>query len=310
MSLIEENLLTGEERVLLSLRGLYREKGYQPFRMSRFEEYDLYARNKDFLVSENVITFTDTDGRLLALKPDVTLSIVRSAPEEGIQRVHYQEKVYRVGGFSRTFQEITQTGIECIGELTERELAEVLCLAAASLGCISEHSVLHVSHMGAVARLMDQAGLTSEQRKMALEHLSHRAEHLLRAELSAASVPEGALKALCRLCRLTGGIDEVSEELRGLGCAEESEMLRRLFEYAAEHGQADRLSLDFSVVNDLGYYNGIVFHGYVDGVPVRVLSGGQYDRLLKKLGRKGRAAGFAVYVDTLETLLEGGVTPC
>ena len=49
--------------------------------MSRFEEYDLYVANKDFLISDEVITFTDRSGRLLAMKPDVTLSIIKNAPD-------------------------------------------------------------------------------------------------------------------------------------------------------------------------------------------------------------------------------------
>ena len=48
--------LTSEERTLLKLRALYRQYGYAQYRMSKFEEYDLYAGNKDFLVSENVLT--------------------------------------------------------------------------------------------------------------------------------------------------------------------------------------------------------------------------------------------------------------
>jgi ATP phosphoribosyltransferase regulatory subunit len=50
------------------------------------------------------------------------------------------------------------------------------------------------------------------------------------------------------------------------------------------------------------YYNGIVFQGYVPGVPSCVLSGGSYDRLLKRMGKKGRGIGFACYLDKLERL--------
>ena len=67
-----------DERAGLLLRELYHQHGYQSYRMSKFEPYDLYARNKSFLVSENILTFTDTDGRLMALKPDVTLSIIKN----------------------------------------------------------------------------------------------------------------------------------------------------------------------------------------------------------------------------------------
>ena len=72
----------GEERMVQALRALYSSYGYAKYKMNRFEEYDLYARNKDFLVSGNIITFTDTDGSLMALKPDVTLSIVKGFREE------------------------------------------------------------------------------------------------------------------------------------------------------------------------------------------------------------------------------------
>ena len=64
------------------------------------------------------------------------------------------------------------------------------------------------------------------------------------------------------------------------------------------------LSIDISTVNDLGYYNGLVFRGYVDGVPERVIAGGQYDPLVRKLGRRGGAIGFAVYLDALERMQE------
>ena len=52
----------------------------------------------------------------------------------------------------------------------------------------------------------------------------------------------------------------------------------------------------------MNYYSGIVFRGFVDGVPEGILSGGQYDGLMHRMGRKSGAAGFAVYLDLLERL--------
>ena len=75
---INDELMQRSERIVLGLQQMYLDAGYTPYRMSKFEEYDLYADNKDFLISDNVITFTDTSGRLMALKPDVTLSIVKN----------------------------------------------------------------------------------------------------------------------------------------------------------------------------------------------------------------------------------------
>ena len=89
--LIDDRVMNGQERISFMLRSLYSQHGYERYRMSKFEEYDLYSRNKDFLFSEGVITFTDTTGRLMALKPDVTLSIVKNRKDTpgSIQKLYY-----------------------------------------------------------------------------------------------------------------------------------------------------------------------------------------------------------------------------
>ena len=68
--------------------------------------------NKNFLSSENVIVFTDLDGRLMALKPDITLSIVRHAAKEpaAAEKLYYTETIYRPSAESHTFKEISRWG--------------------------------------------------------------------------------------------------------------------------------------------------------------------------------------------------------
>ena len=94
----DESILKSDERAVYELRSLYREYGYTQYKMSKFEEYDLYSENKDFLVSDGIITFNDTNGKLLALKPDVTLSILKNFKDEenAVQRLYYNENVYRI----------------------------------------------------------------------------------------------------------------------------------------------------------------------------------------------------------------------
>jgi ATP phosphoribosyltransferase regulatory subunit len=122
---------THSEQAVQRLRELYRSYGYIQYKMSKFEPYDLYVHNKSFLVSEDILTFTDADGRLMALKPDVTLSIVKNAKEgAGLQKVYYSENVYRTSPMTRGFREIMQTGLECVGEMDLVAMGEVLSLAA------------------------------------------------------------------------------------------------------------------------------------------------------------------------------------
>ena len=53
--MIDGKILKNDERAVYKLRSLYRKYGYMPFKMSKFEEYELYVRNKDFLVSDRII---------------------------------------------------------------------------------------------------------------------------------------------------------------------------------------------------------------------------------------------------------------
>ena len=149
--------LRREEQAAFALRGLYEGYGYAPYKMSKFEEYDLYVRNKEFLISDGVITFTDTDGKLMALKPDVTLSIIKNGEDiPGCkQKVYYNETVYRAAGASHRIKEIMQTGIECIGDVDMYDICEVVTLAAASLASVSPRFVLDISHLGILSALLD-----------------------------------------------------------------------------------------------------------------------------------------------------------
>lgn len=111
-----DEILTREERTVLALRSLYAAMGYRPYKMGKFEEYDFYAENRRFLERGNIAAFTDTTGRLMALKPDVTLSIAKGAAARAdTLKVYYDESVYRAPDPDAGFQEITQTGLECIG---------------------------------------------------------------------------------------------------------------------------------------------------------------------------------------------------
>ena len=64
------------------------------------------------------------------------------------------------------------------------------------------------------------------------------------------------------------------------------------------------IRIDFSVAGDMSYYGGIVMSGFIRGISRSVLSGGQYDGLLQKMGRKSGAVGFALYLDLLWELEE------
>lgn len=296
--------LKKEERVLFALRALYQQYGYRQFKMGKFEEYDLYARNKDFLISDGVITFTDTDGRLMALKPDVTLSIIKNTRDVpgGLTKLCYSENVYRISGSTRCFKEIMQTGLECIGEVDLYSLCEVIALAAQSLQIIDERWVLDLSHMGVIAALVDELNLDAPARAAALKCIGEKNADDLRK-----LCPNGNIDGVLALIDAHGDPAKVIEALRPWCRGGAAKAALDELEAVARALAADGLTgvqVDFSIVNDMNYYNGIVFRGYIDGIPGGVLSGGQYDTLMRRMGRRARAVGFAIAMDLLERLAD------
>ncbi len=282
---------------LSDLRALYRRYGYSKYKMSKFEEYDLYVRNKSFLISDNIITFTDTDGKLMALKPDVTLSIVKNCQGgESLHKVYYDESVYRIS--NHAYKEIRQIGLECMGNIDGYVIYETLMLAIRSLEAISEDFVLDVSHMGILSDIMDALSVSDEGRDKLLSCIGEKNTHGIRAICAEEGIDEEKSKVLCALATIYGEADKVADKLSAFV---ESEKLSELKNILSMLGDK-RVRIDFSVVNDMSYYNGIVFKGFVNGVPASVLSGGQYDKLMEKMGKKGGAIGFAVYPDLLEEL--------
>lgn len=289
----------------LKLREIFEQAGYRRYKMSKFEEYDLYAKNKDFLVSENVLTFTDLDGKLMALKPDVTLSIIKNSVESGVEKVYYHENVYRASSGDLGFREITQAGLECIGEVDEYSVCEVLGLAAKSLIAISPKCELDISHLGLLDELMTAAGLSESAKNAASGLMSEKNIEELLKLLDQEDVKDGYKEKIAGLANLDDDAGTASKKLRELLSGSVSEEILELFCDTCEFLNAefpDTVRVDFSTVGDRGYYSGIFFKGYVDGVPSGVLSGGQYGGLMKKLGKNAKAIGFAIYLDLLEPL--------
>ncbi len=301
-------VLKYEEQAVFTLRSLYAKYGYTQYKMSKFEEYDLYVRNKDFLISDSVITFTDTSGKLMALKPDVTLSILKNGKDMPgcVQKVYYNENVYRVSGSTHSFKEIMQVGLECIGDIDRYCLYETLMLAAKSLLSVSENAVLDISHLGILGAVLDSLSVPAEKRNAILRCIGEKNMHELGALAQSAGICESDTEILKQFVSLYGTPSEVLPKLCTLLAGKvDADLLGEfasLLEALAKSDFCDILRVDFSVVHDIRYYNGIVFKGFIEGIPTGVLSGGQYDRLLAKMGRKAGAIGFAVYLDLLERM--------
>lgn len=303
--IIETDNLKYDEQAVFLLRSLYSKYGYKQYKMRKFEEYDLYVRNKDFLISDSVITFTDTNGKLMALKPDVTLSIVKNTKDSdsSVQKVYYDENVYRVSKGTHSYKEIKQAGLECIGDVDTYCVCEVLSLAVKSLMTISESCVVDVSDLAILFALYDYIGLSYETRTRMTSLISDKNTHEMKRLCEDMSVSAESTALLEELISYNGTPDEILPRLKAMaeriGAQAEFSEFESVVSSLDEELQS-KLRIDFSVVSDINYYNGIVFKGFIDKIPDSVLSGGRYDSLMQSMSRKSKAIGFAVYIDMLE----------
>lgn len=302
------NILTSGDTVTTSLGKLYRKFGYSRYKMSKFEEYDTYVENKDFLISDRVITFTDVNGKLLAMKPDVTISIIKNTDDSDslVHKMYYKENVYRVSDSSHGFKEIMQMGLECIGEVDSYSICEVIMLAAKSLETISPSFCLDISHMGLVSAVLNEAGFGAAEKSRALSAIGEKNLPLLMAICEEKKLSADIVEKITGLVNIYGSACTVLNKLEPLCLSNEAKEalseLKNVCDVLNESELAGKVQIDFSVVNDMNYYNGLVFRGYIEGIPTGVLSGGQYNKLMSKMGKKSKAVGFAVYLDLLERL--------
>lgn len=299
---IDDSVISFEEKMILNMRTLYSSYGYRSYKINKFEEYDFYVRNKDFLVSDGIISFTDKNGKLMALKPDVTLSIVNNHRYEAgkIRKLYYDEKVYRVTTHSGGYKEITQVGLEALGDIDDGTVSEVLRMAALSLETVEKDYVLNISHTGLIREIVSSLGIGGEAMDDMIRAIGNKAFHEIEAIAVGNGIDSGKLALIRDILHLPEDCGEALKKIESLQISEAygnivsslKSILLPLKEY--------KIRIDFSVPANMRYYNGIVMNGFVKSVPQALLSGGRYDPLMRRIGKQGGAIGFAVYLDLLE----------
>ncbi len=303
----DEKIFSSCEKAMFLLRKLFKDNGFEQYKVNKFEEYDFYMKNKSFLVSENVLTFTDTNGKLMALKPDVTLSIIKNTKaDDQLKKVYYNEVVYRPND-ENGFREINQTGLECIGEIDNKNVCEVISLAISSLQQLSDTYLLNISHNGFVAGVFDEVEVDDKLKSKLYNAIFQRNTALISSICAEADIDKRVEDVLLKLCLIYEPISNLQETkslILNDTMQNAFDELNEILENLTEQNIADKVMLDFSIENDMNYYNGIIFDGYVGELSEGILAGGRYDNLVQKMGIKKGAIGFAVYLDLLERIDE------
>ena len=152
--------LINENSIVWNLINIYERFGFKKIKLSKFEDYNLYNNNKDFLQTEHILTFMNLNGNLKSLRPDVTLSIVKKVlkdNEKETQKIYYIEDIYKI--VSNEYEEIPQVGVEIIGKLNNYSNLEIISMAIESLKSINKNYILEISNIDFISAIFDEINL-------------------------------------------------------------------------------------------------------------------------------------------------------
>lgn len=292
-----------EDKLTIELSSLFEKFGFKKYCMAKFEEYSFYSDNRDFLSGEGIIAFNNSDGRLMALKPDITLSIVKNSKisHDTLTKSYYNESVYRIAKNTHDYKEIKQTGVEILGHLDSYSLSEIILLALESLNYIDKNNVLSISHMSVITELLNKFSVASNLKKQIISCIMGKNMHDLSRILKDNSIED---ETFIDIISTNGSIEDVLEKLEkyaeiGFDFSDAISDFKELKKALDLSESKHNVTVDFSVLNHIDYYNGIIFQGYVKNAPNAVLAGGRYDNLANKIRKNIEAIGFAVYLDNL-----------
>lgn len=302
------------EQLAHACQALFAAHGYQPIETPTLESFDVMEHGGH--VPGSPFKLFDRAGALLAMRPDVTLQVARMCAtrlkaQPGPFRFRYTQRIFRETEPQVPAREMTQVGIECIGESGAQTDAELLALLVEALhNCGLTDFKISIGTVSVLHELLDACS-DNEQWKSQVRMAFHTSNFVeLDSLMRAPQAPIGKddyLAAIVALPRIRGGreaLDQVRNLVAPLGCAGGLGAFSKTYDAVDEAGLADHVMIDFSVMSSFDYYTGLIFEVYSPNVGTPLGSGGRYDKLLASYGQARPAAGFAFYLEQVMKALD------
>lgn len=302
------------ESLLTKIRNRFYTYGYQQVRTSTFEDYDMYSTITGTVNKDDMIKIVDASGKVLVLRPDVTIPISKMTAWNNQQsrdrhRFFYVLDIFRQSIDGNGKKENTQAGIECFGESTVETDAEILTLAIHTLKDLDfTNFKIEIGHAGFFKELIAESSLNGSQ----LEQLKTliQTKNMTEIEAFLAELPlSGALRsAIQKIPLLYGNPGDVIEQAKEVVLNENMQMkldnLKQVVDTLKDYGVEDAIVCNLGLINNMNYYSDIIFQGFTENVGKPVLMGGRYDNLGGENGNPIPAIGFAIDVDFLVHILD------
>ncbi len=291
----------------------FRSFGYQDIQTPTFEFFDVFSREIGTTPSKELYKFFDKEGNTLVLRPDFTPSIARCAAKYFMEESLPVRFCYSGNTFTNTsnlqgkLKEVTQMGVELIGDASVEADAEAIALVITSLLSTGlQNFQISIGDVEFFKGLCREAGL-SEETELALRDVISEKNHFGAEDLLIReNIPENYRKSLLKVTELFGNyeaIEEAAKLVQNSVSKEALSRLEKLYERLKAYHVDKYVSFDLGLLSKYHYYTGIIFKAYTYGIGDAIVKGGRYDSLLEKFGKTSPAIGFVIVVDdVLEAL--------
>ncbi|MEK7846740.1 MAG: ATP phosphoribosyltransferase regulatory subunit [Nitrospinota bacterium] len=289
--------------------------GFQEIVTPAFEYFDTFSTGMNGESTERVFKFTERGtGKLLALRPDITPQIARTAAtllkdSPKPLRLCYCGNVFRsADSGSGEWQELYQGGIELIGLDSSESDAETIAIA---VECMKELGLkgfkAAIGHMEFFKGILSDAKLDASLQDEIKLRIQKKDVSGLDDVLSRCNIKNEKKERIKKILNLFGEkevIDRAREIADNPVSLRAIESLQKVYQMLTIYGVSDSVLIDLAEIRGFGYYTGVVFEGFIKGVGTEICGGGRYDNLLEKYGAKIPATGFAVDINKVIDVIE------
>ncbi|AIY84507.1 MAG: ATP phosphoribosyltransferase regulatory subunit [Clostridium baratii] len=283
--------------------------GYDEVITPTVEYYKTFSIDDKCMDEEKIYKFFESSGRILALRPDMTLPIARvvSTKMKEVKtpiRLRYTSNIFRVNRkFDGKKNEYTDLGVELIGVPELDGDIEVLTMALEGFKKLNiSNFKLEIGNIKFFNEIFDKSKIREDEKEKLAELIEEKSLIELEKFLNSLEIEESKRNFFKRLPWLFGDEDILNNNIE---FKEDKDVmsailyLKKINKILKELGYEDNITFDLGMVPGVNYYTGIIFKGYIEGARAPVLSGGRYDNLIKSFGRDLPAVGFSIDVDLI-----------
>lgn len=290
------------------LSQLYKDNGYRKVITPAIEYFDVFSSGGNGVEAQKMFKLSDKEGRTTVLRPDNTMPIARMVAtrlhnEQLPVRLYYNQSIYiQSKDLNGRPNEIAQSGVEFIGDGSPEADIEIMEMAIESLKrCDLNSFKIEIGNAAFFNSILAKMNINDNQKNDIINYIESKNFSALGDLLDniGDTAETSIIKKLPRLFGDASVINEAKKLYCDKAANEALDYLKSVYDKLVDAGLKDYIMVDLGLVNRSNYYTGIIFHGYVEGSGLTVLSGGRYDNLLGDFGMPAPAIGFAVEVSAL-----------